>query len=624
MEVHLRSIKLKDMGRPMSLDNIESVLVDVFQPAHFFIRAGMDLFWERRACAQVSWETCRGRLLPPAHTRHVKTFTSWNIYHVEDRCRSAEPILSLKLDAEAGQLHVVRAILTYVWEGYDAGHNVIESRETIRWLPELVGTIDFNLVPEDKALRAEISRLVFTAVVGTSRLPLTSLESPLPGFSLGHLAFFDLQSPPGPPMRSSLDLVLRGLWADLSWRELAKLLEAILRSAAPDDIPDLARLFAERFMARGGTPRRASGLACPITQAIPRLFRTMFNEVSLSPWTGFADNAQAFLQSLVDRQQIGREDQADFFAHLLCQLGRHLTAYDLVTFHHRGANYPDALLVDACLKVLLNLAERVPELFCGADESARKRRRALRQGWLLRTHYEGHLVPDAPTSPGENARVLPPPHVRVPEEQLLNLGKRRKRLYDGDALAVSPADKACTTLQQSLHDLRHPEELRELGLGVFIDRPLGAGKSQGEPDPTPLFSYLAFSRSIARQRLMALANRALEAGLSFDAAPLEAALENLPIKGLPVDAVQVSGSGLASLADVRRVAEDFLLLETLQPGPQELRRLFNFACLQGLEKILVVPIAKTPAGFPILAVFDDQMTKRIELTSNSSPDPPLS
>ena len=57
---------------------------------------------------------------------------------------------------------------------------------------------------------------------------------------------------------------------------------------------------------------------------------------------------------------------------LLRQLGRHLTAYDLVTFHHRGANYPDALLLDDLLRRYLLRIERTPELFVGDAHRLRR------------------------------------------------------------------------------------------------------------------------------------------------------------------------------------------------------------------------------------------------------------
>src|SRR5262249_6970238 len=140
-------------------------------------------------------------------------------------------------------------------------------------------------------------------------------------------------------------------------------------------------------------------------------------------------------------------------------------------------------------------------------DAKRKRllRRALRQAWLLRRRYEGHAVPHEPTSPGENLRVLPRPHVRVPDSQIANPAERTKRLYEDDPLDRYLGEQARLVLLQSLADLQQSEELRELGMATFLDRPFGVGKSPGEPDGTILLSYQAFSRTIARQRLDLLA-----------------------------------------------------------------------------------------------------------------------
>src|SRR5207253_1862020 len=107
-----------------------------------------------------------------------------------------------------------------------------------------------------------------------------------------------------------------------------------------------------RWQALGNAPRE-----------IPGLLRSLFNAVSLSPWTRLAENVLAWLRALVARGALGVEAQVDFLGHLLRQLGRHLTAYDLVTFHHRGANYPDALFADLVLKEFLRLIEDRPDLF---------------------------------------------------------------------------------------------------------------------------------------------------------------------------------------------------------------------------------------------------------------------
>src|SRR5262245_53457516 len=98
------------------LGKIEQLPAGVLQPGPCFIRAGMDLLWERRPHEEIAWEIWRGRLVPPRYARQRKKFTTWNIYHVESGCRSAEPILSLKLDTSERQLHVIRSILCHVWE----------------------------------------------------------------------------------------------------------------------------------------------------------------------------------------------------------------------------------------------------------------------------------------------------------------------------------------------------------------------------------------------------------------------------------------------------------------------------------------------------------------------------
>src|SRR5207248_309459 len=118
-----------------------------------------------------------------------KTFESWNLYQMTDTGRSAEPVLSLKLDAEAGEVHVVRSIDSYAWEGYDAGGNVYLSREVRKWVRELVGTVKLHEFGTINELRDELVCQLFHAVVGTSRLPLASVETPLPQFSFGELFY---------------------------------------------------------------------------------------------------------------------------------------------------------------------------------------------------------------------------------------------------------------------------------------------------------------------------------------------------------------------------------------------------------------------------------------------------
>ena len=232
------------------------------------------------------------------------------------------------------------------------------------------------------------------------RLPLTPVEAPLPAFSFGELFYSDA---PDTDESQTESRTIRDLLAIMSpGKDEPRLLEAWLRGTSAADLPDAANELAGRWSSLGKTG-----------DDLLRSFRRLFNEVSLSPWTDFADKLLRLLSLLQEAGLLHAGMVIDFLGHLLRQLARHLTAYDLVTFHHRGANYPDALLLDAVLADYLARLERTPELFSG--EPGRLRRRALRQAWVVRRRYEGHPVPDIPTSPGEHVRVFPEGYPRVPE-----------------------------------------------------------------------------------------------------------------------------------------------------------------------------------------------------------------
>ena len=591
---------------PMTVEVVRQVAADVTRPAHCYIGPELELEWEHAEHEEGSWEVFRGRLLDPAHTRQRRTFEAWNVYQRAPAGRSGEPLLALKLDAAAGELHVVRGLESYVWEGYDSGGNVYLSRERRKWVRELAGTVLLRSFATAEDLHDELICRVFHAVIGASRMPLLSVEAPLPGFSFGELLY--CYRPGGPadgPLREWRELVRAMLAPPLSWLERAKLLEALLRAVPPPEVAKAARVFVERWSELGETPARLAAL-----------LRTVFNEVSLSPYTDFAEKMLRFVRALEAQGYLRAEQAVDFLGHLLRQLGRHLTAYDLVTFHHRGANYPDALLLDAVLKEYLASAARRPDLFAeaqgdGEGERRRKRlrRRALRQGWLPRRRYEGHLVPDQPTSPGENARVLPPGHPRVPEEQVLQPGRRRRRLYDGDPL---PAPEL---LRQSLADLQQPEELRELGTALFLDRPFGAGKAPGEPDSTLLLASEAFSRSVSIERLRLLAR---ETGV-LDEAEVRRLERSLNVPGLPLDRVGgAARPGAVSLTDARGAAPDFVLLRTTPGSLAALLAQFDFTplaervSLDFLTARREALVARAADGAGVL-IYDASFRPRLEL-----------
>jgi hypothetical protein len=427
---------------------------------------------------------------------------------------------------------------------------------------------------------------------------------------------------PHPPPQGGREEETRA--GDLSVAELVKHLEMLLRSTPIDELGGLAKLLADHWrFHRGDGP------------ALLALLRGVFNDVALTPYTDFVDKSLRFVGLLESIGFLTNENHVDFLGHLLRQLGRHLTAYDLVTFHHQGANYPDALLLDQVLKAFLARAACEPGMFeshaLDAPTVARRkrlRRRALRQGWLLRRRYEGHLVPDAPTSPGENARILPPPFERVPDEQITNPLRRTKRLYADDPMAKHLTATTRQVLQLSFDDLAEAEEFRELGMAVFLDRPLGVMKAPGEPDQTPLLTYEAFSRLIARGRLRQLRNDP-EFSSTSNFLELDGLLADLVTPGLAIkSAMAIAPRPSVSLLDALRVADDFVICRTtsrsaaefltdLDLGPlgPEMPREFLRPWRGG---VIVSAAAVEDGPAELLLVFDRSYRRRLELQVDAS------
>ncbi|MFO0878601.1 MAG: hypothetical protein U0840_14770 [Gemmataceae bacterium] len=467
------------------------------------------------------WEIFQGRLVDPRHTRQECTLESWSIYTGEADQPAPAPILSVKLDLAAGLLHVVRGVESWVHTTLDGAEGIV-TREEIGWVQELVETIDLAHVHD---LHGELESAISRSMTGT-RLPLSAVEAPHPAFSFGLLWY---RTPSPEPWRA-LEFALRS----------GSTLEAV-----------------EHWSAAGASQVLA-------------VLRQLFLHVSLSPWTDFCHQVLLLLASLEQRSVLAPASILDFESWLLRLLVRHLTAYDLVTFHHRGANYPDALLLDAILTDYLAHLERHPDLFIGGP--GRIRRRALRQAYVARRRYEGHPVPDVPTSPGEALRVFPGQRGRISETQLLHPGKRQRRLFADDPLRLTSTARAL--LEESLADLDQPQELRELGAAVFLDRPFGAGTGARTVDRTPALSSLASSDSIARERLEML-NREFPGAVPLDL-PWSTAF-----KGLPLSAVgEAVRPATVSLADAARAAPDFVFHRTLPGSLAKLARLFRWEALE--------------------------------------------
>jgi hypothetical protein len=571
---------------PVTASQARACAEEALRPGRFCTARADILSFTHSPPGEIPWELFQGRLLDPAHSRRRQAFESWDA-HLAGGDPDA-PLLSVKFSPAEGRLHVVRGVEVYAHEGYDAGGGVYHSRERRKWTRELIASFDLAEMVREIDLCNELAAALARAVTGV-RVPLTPTEAPLPAFSFGEVFYL---ADPFTPSSAPAGLLER-LKSPPLGTPRSRLLEAWLRFVPLSDIEAAAAELAARWDEWGETG----------ATLLPS-FRQLFNEISLSPWTDFADKFLALLAGLERAGTLSFEQVLDFEGWLLRQLGRHLTGYDLVTFHHRGANYPDALLLDLLLGDLLTRLGRRPDLF--AHEAGRLRRRALRQAWVVRRRYEGWPVPDVPTSPGEDARVYPEAHPRVPEEQILQPARRRRRLFAGGPLTARLTPAVRDALGLSLADLAHPAEQQELGAAVFFDRPFGRAKAPVEPDATPLLASLAYSRSIAAARLALLA---ADLGLAAPTAP------ELP--GLPTSAVAPPARpGALSLTDAARSAADFVFRHTLPGSVQALRELLFAAGCEGRDPPPSLPgrVLLAPAPpWHALVVYDETYRPRLHI-----------
>jgi len=569
-------------------------LTSLWQPAHFFLANGLRCAWQFEAEQTLSWELFRGRLLDARQARATQTFLSWNLLPVEGSVVGREPLVSMLLD-DAGSVFVTRGLLCRVWTPVDSSEG-IGSEQRDGWVRELIGVAHRAEFSSEGDWAAEVESLIGQAIVGTSRLPLTSTEAPMPQFTFGQLAYVPRRDLVGVdvrlPRRTWQELLSTTSPADLDEAGHAKLLEVLLRSAPAEEC-------AAAFASWLGVGR------------LPAVFRRMFNDVSLSPYTDFVDRALAALAGWAMPAPL----EIDILAGLILQIVRHLTAYDLTLFHYRGANYPDALLLDALLRQLVARVVSQPMAFAEASSAGLRRRRALRAGCLLRSRYEGHAVPDQPTSPGENARVTP--LAVVPEEQIHEPQRRTRRLYASEPLASLLHACALPVLAQACGDLGDLQELREGGMALFIDRPLGFFKAPAEIDQTPLLSYEAFSRRLAIRRL--LDTQALAQTLELDVPTTlweeaRTRLLEMSVIGVSLERIPESPRPAVSLADARKVESDFVVLRTM---PRSLREFWSALDRSPLPCVLVVRVLNE-AGQPVMAGFDRAGTKSAEFDADWS------
>ncbi|MFL5329937.1 MAG: hypothetical protein ACJ8C4_13615 [Gemmataceae bacterium] len=547
---------------------IEQAVAEALAPKCFTIHTDLCLFWDD-AEETLFWEIYQGRLMGQSMTREQRRFHAWNVWLFIEGQKNG-PIISVKRDLADGTLHVTRGLLCFGHRVVATG-NVIESVEAQNWTFELVGSIRPDEFSTDQ-LQRELTHLVYSAVVGTGRLPLTSIEAPLPDFSFGRLGYF----PAGPEY-------------------FAKLLEFLLRSGADD----------------------AAILDFVPPTALPQRLREVFLGISLSPYTDFVSRVLTLLRNQEALGAIAARDRVDFLSWLLRLQWRHLNAYDLFVFHHRGANYPDALLIDEALRDLIECANLWPELFAGPE--AKLRRRGLRLGWLMRAIYAGHRVPSQPTSPGENQRVLPTPWERVSEEEIFNPYRRSRELFTEALDTPRPVEELLTS---AMEDLMEADELQELGTALLLDRPLGTGKALGQPDQTPVLAYVARSRKLAIRHLDAVAKRNDPYLPPTVVSHLRGKLSDLAMAGIKLMPLnRLPRSGVVSLDDAFQTADDFVVERTTVSSAAAFRAAFDLSPLgtaadDPAKWPLILPVRENERE--LLRVIDEAFTPWLDLEIDAS------
>ncbi|HMP60987.1 MAG TPA: hypothetical protein PKD86_16710 [Gemmatales bacterium] len=516
----------------MTESNLADRIAAALHPERCVTAAGLSACLVPDAGRQRRWELFRGQLVDPLLTREERWQQSWELHLISGSAAPAGATLAVRFDPAAGLLHVTRGF-PILGEVPQAEGNIISTRPAERWSEELIASRRLGDPPsEGDDLSTWLERALFLATVGTSRLAITSPESPLPVWSWGLLHYQPRAwSSPESWWQASGDR-----WAErFRWARC----EFELRRTPSDDMAVVAARILEAVLRAGGE------------DAFDQTLRGMLRQLALTPGQRLIANWLTLLAAWRDRAP----DSAawpSFLTHTVRLLHRHLTAFDLERFHNQGANYPDALLVDGLVKLLLPLRNE-PGLAAAWALACR-----------LRQSLTGLWVPPSPTSPGESLRVRPAEAAAEPTP--------RVQSERSGALSRLFVDEPLTSLLAGTVPPSGPFAVRELGLALFLDRPLGLPKlaQRVALDRTPLVSYLAFSRELAQARL----DQLLGWGwiTLADHAVLAAELGRLVLPGIAAQELPLPQPrpGVVSLEDARLAAADFVYLATTAPGRAEL------------------------------------------------------
>lgn len=515
-------------------------------PGRFYVRTPLSLRFEPARLESRRWQLYKGELVPPQQTRDVAAFHQASLFADLPGYPCLGPVISLLLSEDGSTILVLRGFAVHGHEAFGEG-NVIQTRAAVLWQEERIRTVDATSPRREE----ESAGGVQAALRGTSRLAITSVESPHPLYAHGLLGLRPLLLGMDAASGHALADLLR---PDQDTSDLARSLDFILRLSESKEVAKLAAWL-------GRTPT----LATPEQRA--RLLATWFTEVALTPDLG---QAVKMLQLL--RHWLSEREYQKRLSAWLRQLAWHLTAFDLRRFHHQGANYPDALFLDELLR-------RLCEAIASSDHLESRTASALRLGSWHRCNLDGLAVPSRATSVGENRRVSPLGEPPVPETELVDPGQRSRQLFVKEPFAAAYAS-FLPLIQKAWAMPWSDEDLLDLGRATFLDRPLGIFKEfQGwRRDQTPLAAYRMVSRSIAQRRLEDAHVRGW-----LDRQGLRESLEQLSalqISGIAAGDLQLPKprAGVVCLEDANRVAGDFVVTHSLQAAAQAFLESLDLRC----------------------------------------------
>ena len=280
------------MNNSLGPGDLETILERALASGLFFVKRDHQLLFHPPREETITWEIFRGQLLDSRHTREQQAFLSYHV-GISESEGAHLPLLSFRVTEST--IHVTRWLHLRIWEAFD-DNGAIGSRETERWVEELVGTASLAEFNDHDSLLQEVRLLVFHAFVGLSRLPLNSVEAPLPAFSLGLAGFFPNMNEADDCIRDPLALLNRPPSGRIPVLEESKLLELFLRTGSPSELRRGALEFARRI--QDGSEHEA---------ALAARLRRLFNESSLTPYTDLVEKALVFARLLFEREALALE-----------------------------------------------------------------------------------------------------------------------------------------------------------------------------------------------------------------------------------------------------------------------------------------------------------------------------